>query len=82
MYGRRGTTYGSTYLTDRYSPAAERSVRHESKHADQWSWFGGGPLFGIVYLGTEAVRGGLATPGNGWPGSGTAATTTAAAANR
>jgi RHS repeat-associated protein len=47
-FNRGGTTYGSVFVTGARSPDA-RLIRHEAKHANQWSWFGGGPAFPIAY---------------------------------
>jgi RHS repeat-associated protein len=55
-FGRRGTTYGSVYITGARK-VDTRQLRHEAKHANQWAWFGGGVLFPIAY-GLEEWRSG------------------------
>ena len=52
-FGRGGTTYGSTFVTDNPNPD-ERRLHHESIHSWQWASFGGGINFGIAYL-TEEI---------------------------
>jgi len=53
-YGRRGTTYGSVYVTGdaRYD---DRLLRHEAVHADQYARYGGGLVFPALYLYEEYV---------------------------
>lgn len=57
-YFRSGMTIGSVYLTGGRTDYA--SIRHEAKHANQWSWFGGGYGFGfgVAYLLEEGRSGG------------------------
>jgi RHS repeat-associated protein len=54
-YGRGGTTVGSVFMTGGRTDYA--SIRHEAKHANQWSWFGGGLAFTVAY-GIEEYRSG------------------------
>ena len=56
-YGRGGTTYGSVYVTGAKS-VSPSLLRHESKHADQYAWFGGGAAFPVGYAIQEAFSGG------------------------
>lgn len=55
-YGRGGTTVGSVYMSGRTPDA--RMMRHESKHANQYAWFGGGAMFPVVYGIQEWTSGG------------------------
>ncbi|MGH3694823.1 MAG: DUF6531 domain-containing protein [Pseudonocardiaceae bacterium] len=51
-YKRAGTAYGSTFVTGSDAPG-ERTLRHESIHAEQYARFGGGAIFPILYLWEE-----------------------------
>jgi RHS repeat-associated protein len=53
-YGRRGTTYGSTFVTGK--PYDERLLHHESIHSWQWAAFGGGIGFPIAYFTDEIFQ--------------------------
>lgn len=45
-FGRAGTTIGGVYLTNTHT--LQRTVRHESVHADQWARYG--VSFAVRYL--------------------------------
>ncbi len=49
-FGRGGTTYGGTYLTN--TKTAFHTLRHEAVHADQWARYGF--AFAVLYLIEEA----------------------------
>ncbi|WP_429519831.1 hypothetical protein [Rhodococcus sp. BE178] len=48
-FGRGGTTLGGAYLTR--GNTADRVIRHEAVHADQWGWHGA--VFAPMYLWEE-----------------------------
>jgi hypothetical protein len=55
-YSRGGTTIGSVFVTGDKPDA--QTIRHEAKHANQWSWFGGWLAFPVAYGIDEWASGG------------------------
>jgi hypothetical protein len=56
-YRRGGTMYGDVFITGASSVTPEM-LRHETNHANQYAWFGGGAGFPLAYYAEESISGG------------------------
>jgi len=49
--------YGDVFVTGA-SRVSEETLRHETKHANRYAWFGGGAGFPIAYYNQKNISGG------------------------